>query len=142
MDELTDIIPGDVTEQGTTNTTFDDDGRTNPVTQMDTDGGARPVRMEIGPGFYAAPVPGERIHAVEYDGALYGVGGTNVAALQQIAPAQGARGMYAVDSDGNIVAHIQLAQDGSVTVSNDNGDISLAVDGEVSINGGNLRVLP
>ena len=142
MDVLTDIIPGDVTDQGTTNTAFDDDERANPVTQMETDGGPRPVRMELGPGFYAAPVPGERVHGVEYDGAVYGIGGTNVPAVESIAPAQGDRGMYAVDASGAVVAHIQLTGDGGVTVSNNSGDFTLQANGEVSINDGNLRVLP
>lgn len=139
---MDDLLPGDVTEQGTRNTAFKDDDRTNPVAQTDGVGGTRNMRMEIGPGFYSSPVPGERLQGVEQDGGMYCIGGTNVDAVEKIAPSRGQRGMYCVNADGDIVAHISMTSEGTVTVQTEAADISILESGEISMNGGNLRVLP
>jgi hypothetical protein len=146
---MDDFTIGDTTQQGTTNAAFQDDDRKNPVVQIETDVGPRTARMEIAPGFYSSPVSGERVHAVEFDGALYGVGGTNVDAVEKLSPAAGERGAFCVDDDGEIVAHVRLRKDGTVyvnakgpvTLENGKGKIEILQDGEVSINNGNLRVL-
>lgn len=130
---------GDVTQQGTTNLDFDDDERPNPIAQIDTDGGTRNARMEIGPGFYTAPVPDERIHCVEYEDALYGIGGTNAAALEKLSPQQGERGAYAVDSDGNVRAFLRLRSDGSLlleTYKIEGDDVKSAIALQLDTEGG------
>ena len=139
---MTELIPGDTTKQGTSNQTFDDDDRRNPVAQVETDGGVRNTRMEMAPGFYTAPVPGERVHSIEEDGVLYGIGGTNADALASLQPTQGDRGCYAVDGNGEIVAHLRLRGDGSFLLTTENADITIEPSGLVSINGGNLTVDP
>lgn len=139
---MTDITPGDVTQQGTSNKAFYDDERKNPVAQVDTDGGPRDARMEIGPGFYTSPMPGERVQCLEEGEALYGIGGTNQAAMAEISPEQGERGVFVVNAAGEIAGIVKLKTDGTLRMENTSGDFEIQPDGTVLINGGNLKVLP
>jgi hypothetical protein len=88
------------------------------------------------PGEDSPPLPGDYAVLVESDD---GAGEEKIVGysdpVNEGVAEPGERRQYARDADGNVVVSIHMKADGSLEISNENGSLTLEVDGSVSASG-------
>jgi hypothetical protein len=137
------LFLSDVTKQGTTTEAFYTLEIKTLVSQITGPTGPRKAQLNFAPGFLSAPVGGDRLIGVQIGPALYAIGGNaGIAAQEAAALAPGERMVFSTDSDGTPKIVTRWKADGSLEVTNENGDFKFKADGEFNVNNGNLKVLP
>jgi phage gp45-like len=113
------------------------DGVTRLIAKVAASGGqVREVNHVSPAGDDSRPLHGDTVvatttHAVT--GALIVVGYNDP--VNEPVAGPGEKRIYSRDADGSIVAQFHLKNDGSIVVSNDSGELEMATNGDVTING-------
>ena len=88
------------------------------------------------PGDDSPPLPGDKAHIEpqEESGKYTALGYADPKNEGKSSP--GEKRIFARDKDGNEVAEVWIKKDGSVTVSNSNGSLTMAANGNISLGSG------